>query len=341
MKTLPLLLATLALPCLMHGQTVDPTRLGTFTMYFENDVFAATDENYTNGVRFSWTSPDLRRFGDDASTGGVAGFFDDIGWMGDSSYERNVAVSIGQSMYTPTDVHNPALVVNERPYAGWLYMGFGLVWKNPRVKNTLLFNIGVVGPWSFAEETQRALHDAMGNRSPAGWDNQLDNELGINVSYERMWRIRDRRGHGLDWDFLPYAGVTLGNVNTHATLGAEFRFGCNLPDDFGTGAISESATTPTAIEDPYASKAWVRRFGMHLFARAEGRAVARNIFLDGNTFGNSHSVDKENFVADLSAGLAMNWRNTKISYAFVYRTREYEGQPNGQLFGSITLSFNF
>jgi lipid A 3-O-deacylase len=68
--------------------------------------------------------------------------------MGDAGYDRNVAISIGQSMFTPVDVRNPALVPNERPYAGWLYVGLGLVWKKPTVKNTLLFNIGVVGPWS-------------------------------------------------------------------------------------------------------------------------------------------------------------------------------------------------
>ncbi len=80
---------------------------------------------------------------------------------------------------------------------------------------------------------------------------------------------------------------------------------------------------------------------MHMFARAEGRAVARNIFLDGNTFRSSHSVDKNIFVADLSLGFAMNWRNSKLSYAFIYRTREFKGQPEGQLFGSITLSIFF
>ena len=52
-------------------------------------------------------------------------------------------------------------------------------------------------------------------------------------------------------------------------------------------------------------------------------------------------MDKNIFVADLSAGLAMNWRNSKLSYAFTYRTREFKGQPEGQLFGSITLSIFF
>lgn len=31
----------------------------------------------------------------------------------------------------------------------------------------------------------------------------------------------------------------------------------------------------------------------------------------------------------------------KLSYAHVYRTKEFDGQKRGQTFGSITLSLNF
>ncbi|MEN3940751.1 lipid A deacylase LpxR family protein [Prosthecobacter sp. SYSU 5D2] len=342
MKPILCFLAALSLHSTLQAQEIDPNRFGTLSFYFENDLFARTDENYTNGTRISWTSPALRKFGDDATIGGMAGYFDNFGWTGNSDFERNVAISLGQSMFTPRDVDAFNLVDDERPYAGWLYVGMGIIWKNHKVKNTLALNIGVVGPWSYAEETQRLVHEARNQSFPNGWDNQIGNEIGVNASYERMWRIRDRKDfHGWDWDILPYAGATLGNVMTHATLGTELRFGYNLPDDFGTGAITEAATTPTAIENPYTAKSWARRFGFHFFIRGEGRAVARNIFLDGNTFRDSHSVDKYPLVGDLSAGIGMNWKNTKLSYAYIYRTKEFRGQDNAQIFGSVTLSFNF
>lgn len=343
MKLTASLLGAFALLTYLPAQAqVDPNNFGTLTFYFENDLFGSTDENYTNGARISWTSPNLRKFSEDRNVGGFAGVFDDAPWAGDSTYERNVAISLGQSMFTPRDVDSYDLVKDERPYAGWLYLGMGWIWKNQKVKNSLVLNVGVVGPASYAEETQRLVHEALDQDYPNGWDNQLRNELGVTLSYERMWRIRDRQdNHGFDWDVLPYAGVTLGNVMTHGTLGTELRFGYNLPDDFGTGAITEAATTPTAIENPYTAKSWARRFGFHFFLRAEGRAIARNIFLDGNTFSDSHSVDKYPFVADLSAGVAMNWKNTKISYGYIYRTKEYRGQEDEQIFGSITVSFNF
>jgi hypothetical protein len=73
----------------------------------------------------------------------------------------------------------------------------------------------------------------------------------------------------------------------------------------------------------------------------DGRAMGRNIFLDGNTFSDSHSVDSNVFVADLSAGIAINYHNTKLSYALVYRTKEFKQQEDGQLFGTVSLNWTF
>ena len=72
---------------------------------------------------------------------------------------------------------------------------------------------------------------------------------------------------------------------------------------------------------------------------ATGRLVARDNFLDGNTFSDSHHVDKEPLVGDAGFGVSLIWRNLKVSYARVLRTREFELQANSQRFGSISLSY--
>jgi lipid A 3-O-deacylase len=66
MKPILCFLAALSLHTTIQAQEIDPNRFGTLSFYFENDLFARTDENYTNGARISWTSPALRKFGDDA-----------------------------------------------------------------------------------------------------------------------------------------------------------------------------------------------------------------------------------------------------------------------------------
>ncbi len=227
-------------------------------------------------------------------------------------------------------------------YAGWLYVGFGLIWKNAEVRNSLTLNVGVVGSWSLAEEAQRLVHETRGLDVPKGWGHQLHNELGIVGVYERTWRWpKHEKRSGINWEFLPHAGAAVGNVAIYANVGGEFRAGFNLPDDFGTASIGPSATTSTPVERGQAAPRAKFDLGLYLFARADGRVVAHNIFLDGNTFGHSASVDRKWLVGDLSAGVAINYHNTKIAYALNYRSKEFDGQEAGQLFGSVTLTVPF
>jgi hypothetical protein len=69
--------------------------------------------------------------------------------------------------------------------------------------------------------------------------------------------------------------------------------------------------------------------------------VGHDIFIDGNTFGDSPSVGHNVFVADLSTGVAINYKDTSLAYAFVYRTREFPGQESAQIFGTISLNVTY
>ena len=318
-----------------------PVDRGTFTVYMENDLFAGTDRYYTSGVKMSWSSADLAKFSDTPYASPLLPVLNRIPFVNEEAFQKNLVFALGQNIYTPDDTSSFELVEGDRPYAGWLYIGIGLVWKNADVRNSLVLNIGVVGSWSLAEEAQRFVHEARQLDVPNGWDNQLHNELGVELVYERSWRWpRHERRVGFDWELIPHAGLAVGNVHTYANLGGEFRAGLNLPDDFGTASIGPAATTSTPVEGgQQADRARGFDLGLYLFARAEGRVVAHNIFLDGNTFGDGPSVDHRWLVGDFSVGASLNYKNTKFTYALVYRTKEFEGQEEAQLFGSISVNF--
>ena len=319
------------------------TSPGTLSLYFENDLFAGTDRYYTSGVKIGWSSGDLENYGDSRYASPLLPLINLLPYINQKDYQKNLLFAVGQNIYTPNNTEASALVKGDRPYAGWLYLGIGVAWKNPDVRNTLVLNLGVVGSWSYAQEAQRLVHDLRGLDHPNGWDNQLHNELGVMAVYERDWRWpkRERRS-GLDWEFIPHAGLALGNVQTYANLGGELRAGLNLPDDFGTASIGPAATTSTPVDGRQAARRSRFDFGLYAFARADGRLVAHNIFLDGNTFGNSPSVQHKWLVADLSVGAAINHGNTKLAYALVYRTQEFRGQQGGgQLFGTISMNVTF
>ncbi|MEQ1850139.1 MAG: lipid A deacylase LpxR family protein [Chthoniobacteraceae bacterium] len=325
-----------------HLGAEDNVAGGTMSIYVENDLFTGTDRQYTSGVKLGWSSADLENYSDSRYASPFLPLFNLLPYINEKAYQKNLVFALGQSIYTPDNTEAFTLVTGDRPYAGWLYAGVGVVWKDADVRNSLVLNIGIVGSGSFAQESQRLVHDFRGLDHPKGWDNQLHNELGVVAIYQREWRWpKHERRVGLDWELIPHAGVAVGNVQTFANIGGELRAGWNLPDDFGTAAIGPAAVTSTPVAGRQGAERSRFDVGLHVFARADGRAVAHNIFIDGNTFGNSPSVDRKWFVADLSVGAAINYKNTKLAYAVVYRTKEFYGQTEPQVFGTVSMNFEF
>ena len=113
--------------------------------------------------------------------------------------------------------------------------------------------------------------------------------------------------------------------------------------------LKEKGVDPTKIDqiyDPqaanrYAALATKNAYVSLLNAPFDLRAVARDLFLDGNTFVHSHRVDRRPYVADVALGVAGFAYGWKFSYARVLRSREFEGQPSRHSFGSFTLTYAF
>lgn len=324
-----------------------------FGIHFENDLFADTDQQYTNGIKLIAVTPDLRRAFDERRE------LPDWGrWLvervpflhGDeesADTERTLAFSLGQNIYTPQDTRSTDLVRDDRPYAGWLYFGTTFQVRKANRQDSFDVQMGIIGPYSFAEEAQELVHRIRDLAIPQGWDNQLRTEPGLVLAYERTWRLDvhgQRRGFAID--VLPRLGGALGNVATYASAGLQFRTGWNLPPDFGYSVIRPGGVTQVnALRDSGESGASQARrregFSLYAFAGVDARLVAHDVFLDGNTFRDSHEVDSRPFVADLMAGITLGWRGAKLSLANVLRTREFRNQPRDHRFGSITLSYAF
>jgi lipid A 3-O-deacylase len=69
--------------------------------------------------------------------------------------------------------------------------------------------------------------------------------------------------------------------------------------------------------------------------------VGRNIFLDGNTDGNSLRVSHRPFVAEAQAGLALTFRGVRFTYTQVLRTPEFYEQNRYKQFGSINVTYRY
>jgi Uncharacterized protein conserved in bacteria len=311
-----------------------------FSIYFENDYFGGTDRHYTNGAKFSWLSADLSTWGRE---GARRRFLEVLPFINREGAQKNFGFALGQNIYTPQDTDAFVPDPNDRPYAGWTYAELNFVSKTATIMDTLSIQVGMIGPHSYADTTQRHVHEWINDSRPNGWEYQLEDEVGVNVIYERNWRLYARAfSNSLGVDLIPHLGASLGNVQTHANAGASVRLGINLPSDFGVKLIRPGGTVNAPLDDYDPRVSPRRSWSFYLFAIADGRAVARDIFLDGNTWEDSPSVDKKPLVADLSYGFGLIAGKWQLTFAQTYRTREFDGQPEEfNEFGSVSLSRAF
>jgi lipid A 3-O-deacylase len=309
-----------------------PAWSGRLNAVVENDALAPkrtdlSDRWYTHGALLSYLSEPL-----------APEYF---GWLflpgPADNVTRRFEIMAGQSIFTPRDTKQFLPDPQDRPYAGWLYVGFAVHQETNR--NTLdhvELLAGVVGPAALAKETQNLFHSSLGQRGSVGWDFQLRNEPGIVLSYERKWRLDLLSVGGIEIDAIPQAGGSVGNVFTYAQAGAMIRIGQNIKVDYGPLRI-RPALSGTAWFD---SSQMQGSFGWYLFAGAQGRAVARDIFLDGNTFTSSPRLKKEPLVADFSAGASLyGQRLPKIDFVMTLRTKELVDQPKTHVYGGVNVSF--
>lgn len=297
----------------------------------ENDFVNRTDRWYSQGARIAFyqADNDLPQW--------TARTLDKLPALGFEPGASRIGYALGQSIFTPANTRVSELQLDDRPYAGWLYGGLTLQRRGSTARGLLALEnfqveLGIIGPASFADNVQTWYH----GKGPEGWRHQLKNEPGFALKYGRAWLVPIPSLDSRHFDLIPHAGLSGGNVDTSFRAGALLRAGWNLPADFGPPLIESVVAAPSGR-----SRSGDRAWGLYFFTGAEGRAVLYSAFLDGNTFRDSHSVDREPFVGELRGGMALVFRRVELAYSHLFRTHEFEGQPHNHIYGSLSLSMKF
>ncbi|MGK7869856.1 lipid A deacylase LpxR family protein [Falsiroseomonas sp. E2-1-a20] len=331
--TLAAICSAAALAALPAAGQAPPPRpadpAATWIFLLENDTFSGRDRFYTNGFLFGWTSPSynppdwLAALTDRPSplfpTGGIARW----------------GLAFGQKKFTPEDTYARNPDPDDRPYAGWLYGAVTLISYTPREFGSLELQLGVIGPSALGEQVQNNTHDLLNIDRALGWDAQIKDEPGVNLVMNRQWRLNQPLNtNGLHYGFVPSLAVSLGNVQTYAAAGLMLRIGTELEADFGPPR-ARPVSAGSVFFQP------TERWGWYGFAAVEGRAVARDITLDGNTWRDSRSVEREPLIGDASIGFAVMLPRARLTFTYTMRSKEFETQREGSQFGSLSLAARF
>ncbi|MFC3198587.1 lipid A-modifier LpxR family protein [Parapedobacter deserti] len=177
---------------------------------FQNDndlyLFNKQDQYYTNGIFFSF-----RRVVDSAGP--------------DMSGANKIwGVTIGQKMYNAYTAHIRYIEEVDRPITAYLFLAANLDQYFPN-ETFLSFSgeIGTIGQRALGRQFQESIHRILNLYETAGWEYQLENAFGADVSARYGGLLYRNTG---DWfDLSGQATATLGLNHTGLSLAPTMRFG--------------------------------------------------------------------------------------------------------------------
>jgi hypothetical protein len=310
---------------------------GAMTVTVENDAFTGSDNNYTNGVGATWSSNEINTYADDRFVREWADFWSFLPFVRDDGYQTYAAWSVAQEMYTPDDITVPNPPEDDQPYAGVLYLDSVLYARRDRTEHAWSLKVGVVGPASQAEDTQKWFHHVIGADQPKGWDTQLPNEPVVNVGYSvaHLWAQGDV-GKSAKWRLVPVGSVALGNYFTGAAAGMYGEVGWNLVDALGTSALrSGFNAASTAGVGP------VNGWSVAFIGGLGGYGVAHWLPLDGTVFHDSRSVDSKPFIGTGTIGVAVRHHGLALSLVRTFFTETFDTERANAQFGTLSVSWYF
>ncbi len=294
----------------------------------DNDLLLGYDSGYTNGIYFSFY---------DIGVGEVepapSRLLKPVLWtLSDQTWSRAVSTySIGQAMITPKDITIENPDEDELPYAGLLFFNNTYLIISKQYADKISTTIGFVGPLSFAEQSQKTVHKAIGSDEPMGWDTQIKNEFVFRFDRARAWQTwSSQNGY---WDIVTNGELSVGTISSSISAGALFRFGTNLTNSYAISLLNSTKTTnPAAV-------------GGDWYVYAGGRAsyLFNQIFTDGNTYRNSRSVDYDRGQVGVTCGFTFSWRGFSLSCALndlnILRNKSEKHLKALTQYGTLTLAF--
>jgi len=294
------------------------------TLTLDNDWFAHQDRHNTSGLQAAFVSPI------DSLLEGVR----DLAPFRLSA-DRTFAWAFGQRIYAPQNTNPKPNEPPDRPYAGWLYLQGDVRTSSGSIVDHLVVDLGYVGPGAGGRQLQSFAHHVFHSDELPGWGQQLKSEPTLSVAFERTWLggLARWTPASFAFDASPYASATLGTPYTYANAGVIARLGRNLPADVPAAEISLGPQ-----RDGYRG---TQAFGWYVWLGVDGRAVARNVFLDGSTFRDSPSVDRKPWQYDLQLGFVAAWPRARAAFTMVNRSREFEGQRSADRFGQLSVAFAY
>jgi len=257
-----------------------------FRIHYDNDYFAATDENYTQGYNLELVLASL-------SKNPVNALF-----LKTESDITTYGIAIEHIGFTPNDYASDDIQFGNRPFAAAIMLkSFKIstdTSKKSRITSSL--SLGLMGPGAFGEEMQVGIHKATGNKIPMGWQYQIRNDVVVNYDI------------GFEKQLLEYSDLM--------TLQAQFNW------QLGTLFSNVSAGlngTVGLMNSVFSESDQPKKFQVYVYSQAFVTVVGYDATLQGGLFSKESpytiaSGDVERLKAQFNYGLIVKTKTLYFEY---------------------------
>lgn len=246
-------------------------------------------------------------------------------WSGElpAGFGEILELRLRTEMIAPANLSNPA--AGDRRYAGLVTLGLHTHFDWQGIETSLGTDLTFSGPQTGIGRFQSALHDLLDTTSP---DPALDNQIADGVHPTLVVELGRSIALGGQGTIRPFAEAQAG-LETFVRVGADLSFG-----GYTQGALMlREQTTGQRYRG-------VRGDVVPGFTFTLGGDIAKVFESDLLPEGGAADLAEER--SRLRAGLA--WQGDHggaVFYGLTWLSKEYEGQPEGQVLGSLNFNLSF
>ncbi|MDX5384144.1 MAG: lipid A deacylase LpxR family protein [Rhodobacterales bacterium] len=246
------------------------------------------------------------------------------GWSGALPYDFGdiLELRLGAQIIAPENLVSPA--PGDRPYAGALSLGLHTHFERAGLELALGSDLVMTGPQTRLDDLQASFHDLVGVEKASSLTraSQVGNDIHLGLVGEAGREV----AIGPNARMRPFIEARAG-VETLLRAGIDVTFG-----DLGQGEL--------LVRDPVTGQRYRSvkgdAGGYAFVMGGDIAAVSDSVYLPS-----SSGVAVRDRRTRLRAGLHWQGERTALFYGLTWLGKEFEGQDEGQVLGSIRLDLNF
>jgi lipid A 3-O-deacylase len=296
-----ILLSLFFIPIISIGQKIDNTASFRdmkskhyIRIHYDNDFFASSDLDYTQGINLELIAPQLKNNPINAI------------FILPQRSETRYGLALEHIVFTPDTLDTYEIRLGQRPFAAaFMLKSFSIATdtiRNARIASAL--SIGFIGQAAGGSNMQKIIHQITGSETPNGWYYQIRNDAVVNydISYEKqLLRLNDY------FSLQANGAVKLGTLFTNASLGLNTTFGM--------------------INSPFSPQKNSKKFRLYIYCQPMANIIGYDATLQGGLFNRKSpytipNSDIERFTLQANIGIVAQANRFYFEYAHSFLTRE-------------------